>query len=116
MTGRVALLAGLFLAPAILLAVSHRLRERSDRGKRAFWGGVIGHIAGMCIASLAMFAPPVWWQGGPQLRDLIVHWAMLIAFLAGAFAGYFLVGPRSATVPARAAYPAAPSPPPTASS
>lgn len=98
MSGRLALLAGLFIAPAILLAIGHRLRERSDRAKRAFWGGVIGHIAGMCIACGAMFAPPIWWEGGPGLRDFIVHWAMLVAFLAGGLIGWVTAPAPSASL------------------
>jgi hypothetical protein len=86
---RVALLFGLFIAPLILLYLGQRLRERSERARRRFWGGVIGHVAGMLVATVAMLAPPIWWAGGSFARDFAVHWSMLIGFALG-----LLIGPR----------------------
>lgn len=86
----IALLLGLFVAPAILLYSGHHLRDRSPRGKRRFWGGVVGHIAGMLVAAAAMMGPPVWWEGGGAFREFAVYWSMLIGFLAGKLIGWSL--------------------------
>jgi L-cystine uptake protein TcyP (sodium:dicarboxylate symporter family) len=81
---RIALLTGLFIAPAVLLVLGHRMRERSDRSKRMFWGGVIGHSIGLAIAMLVMMTPPVWWADTESARTFTVHWSMLVGFGAGA--------------------------------
>jgi hypothetical protein len=83
-----ALLLGLFGAPAALAALGHRFRERDPAEKRRFWGGVIGYVAGLTVALWAMMAPPVWWAGDGALRELVVHWAMLGGFLMGVLAGH----------------------------
>jgi hypothetical protein len=84
MTGaRLALLVGLFVAPAILLRLGHRFRERDDRQRRRFWGGVIGYLVGLLVSTAAMLGPPVWWAGGSVARELCVHWAMLVGFTIG---------------------------------
>lgn len=87
MLARFALLVGLFVVPSLLLAVGHRMRERSDRTKRLFWGGVIGHALGVVVTMLVMMSPPVWWADAESVRTLAVYWAMIIGFGAGAVAG-----------------------------
>ena len=91
MFGRVALLMGLFVAPALLLYLAHHLRLASDTRKRRFWGALCGHVAGLLLATAAMMTPPVWWSGGSVIRDLTVHWAMVVGFAVG-----WLVAPLTA--------------------
>lgn len=85
---RLALLFGLFGAPLLLVHFGHRLRDRSARERKRFWGGVIGHAIGMLVSVAAMLMPPIWWAGGSFARDFAVHWSMLIGFILGVlFAG-----------------------------
>ena len=81
-----ALLTGLFVAPAVLLWLGHRLRRRSVRVRGAFWGGVIGHSLGMLVTLLAAHYPPVLW-GGEGWRAAAVHASMLAGASLGAAAG-----------------------------
>lgn len=81
-----ALLGGLFVAPALLLWLGHRLRRRSARFRGAFWGGVIGHSLGVAITLFATHYPPVFW-GGEGWRAVAVHASMLAGAAAGAVAG-----------------------------
>jgi protein-S-isoprenylcysteine O-methyltransferase Ste14 len=80
-----ALLAGLFLAPLTLLALGHRLRERTRIQRGAFWGGVIGHSIALIIAVTAMHAPPVLWDS--PTRVAMAFWLMLTGAALGATAG-----------------------------
>lgn len=84
---RIALLLGLFGAPAALLWLGHRLRDRSARQRGAFWGGAIGHGIAIVVAVIAALFPPIWWHEGGVLRDFAVHWSMLIGAVAGGAAG-----------------------------
>jgi protein-S-isoprenylcysteine O-methyltransferase Ste14 len=81
----IALLLGLFAVPTLLLALGHRLRERSPRQRGAFWGGVIGHSVAALVAVVAMHAPPVLWTG--DARVALVFGAMLAGGVIGAAAG-----------------------------
>jgi hypothetical protein len=87
---RVALLLGLFVVPALILWTGHRFRDRSPRARNAFWGGVMGHAAGLTTTLIASVNPAVWWAGGPFLRDFAVHWSPLLLAMAGAAAGAVL--------------------------
>jgi hypothetical protein len=80
-----ALLIGLFGVPTALLAMGHRLRERSRTVRGAFWGGVIGHTTALAVAVLAFHVPPVLWQH--DARTFLVLWLMPLAGAAGALAG-----------------------------
>lgn len=82
---RFALLLGLFIVPALLLWLGHRLRDRTPRQRGAFWGGVIGHTAALLIALLALHFPPVLWTG--DVRIAIAFWAMVVGTAAGAAIG-----------------------------
>jgi hypothetical protein len=87
---RVALLAGLFLAPAALLWIGHGFRELSPRSKRVFWGGVIGHTIALVVTLVAAMSPPIAWAGGNFWRDFAVHWSLLLGALLGGAAGAVL--------------------------
>lgn len=83
----IVLLAGLFVIPAVLLMVGHRLRRRSAHVQSAFWGAIFAHI----IASLAVVAfsmiPPEAWQTTDSLRGAIGFWSLLVAPVVGAAIG-----------------------------
>lgn len=92
--GKLALLAGLFAAPAVLLWLGHRYRQQSRASRRVFWGAVVGHSLGMLAAVAAAHYPPVFWGGGPAWREAAVHWSMLAGALAGAGVGWLLARGR----------------------
>lgn len=87
MFGRLAFLIGLFLMPLLLIRLGHRFRDRTSAERAAFWGGVIGHSAGMLVSIAFGLLPPVWWAEGPPLRDFVLHWAMLVGALGGVAVG-----------------------------
>jgi hypothetical protein len=78
---RLALLVGLFIIPTILLALGHRLRDRSVVGRGAFWGGVIGHTLALVVGTLALHYPPVLWSG--TTREVLAFWIMMLGGVAG---------------------------------
>jgi len=82
-----ALLAGFFLAPALLLVLGHGLRKRVPRARYRFWGGIVGYLLGVVVAVLAMMIPPTGWAGEGGLRSSMVHWAMVTGCLLGVFVG-----------------------------
>lgn len=86
MTWGAALLAGLIAAPVAILWLGHRLRDRSGTARGAFWGGVIGHAAGLLVMLVASMAPPVLWEGDAA-RQVGVYWAPLLLAVAGLTAG-----------------------------
>lgn len=84
---RVALFAGLFVVPVLLLWLGHGMRDRSRTQKNIFWGGVIGHSLALAATLSAAMLPPIWWAGGPFWRDFAVHWSLLLGAVAGALLG-----------------------------
>jgi len=87
MMGRLALLVGLFVAPAVLLWLGQRLRDASAARRGAFWGGITGHTAALVLTTIAAMAPPIVWTGGGLLRELVVHWSLLAGAVGGAAVG-----------------------------
>lgn len=87
---RLALLAGLFVVPGVLLWWGHRLRDRSRAAKLAFWGAVLGHTAALLVTTAAALNPPIWWAGGGFWRDFAVHWSLLVGAALGGLAGLAL--------------------------
>lgn len=92
--GMTALLAGLFLAPAALLWLGQRFRQRTPRWRRVFWGAVTGHTLGMLATVGAAHYPPVSWGGGPPAREVVLFWSMPAGALAGAAVAWLLAGRR----------------------
>lgn len=82
----IAFLLGLFVAPAVLLWLGHRLRSRGAAAFGAFWGGVIGHSLALVAMLVAAHWPPVLWVEG-SLRAGIVFGSLLGASILGAGIG-----------------------------
>lgn len=82
--GIVALLAGLFGVPLLLLIWGHRLREHSPRQRRAFWGAVAGHCVAVIIAVSFGIFPAEEWSATDRARGFFGLWALLLfPLLAG---------------------------------
>ena len=89
-----ALLAGLFIVPVVLLWLGHRLRRRTAPWRGMFWGAVAGHTLGMLASVAAMHVPAVLWAGGGA-RTAVVHWGMLVGAIGGAAFGWMLGSRRA---------------------
>ena len=83
----VALLAGLFVIPAVLLTVGHRLRKRSARVQSAFWGAIVAHIVASLAVVVFSMIPSEGWQATDVLRGTIAFWSLLVAPIVGAGIG-----------------------------
>ena len=85
--GTLAMLAGLFVVPVVLLWLGHRLRRRPARVRGAFWGGVVGYGVAATAALIAGMYPPAEWSDGDVMRGLVGFWLLLIAPVVGALLG-----------------------------
>ena len=92
MSGVVALLLGLFAAPAFLLWAGHHWRHTPARLRGAFWGGLIGHTIAALLATAAGIFWPYEWDGGDVWRGFFGLWSMLVLFVIGALCGAALNG------------------------
>lgn len=87
----IAFLTGLFVVPIWLLLLGHKLRRRSRRAQRVFWGGVVGYCVAGTLAVIGGMIPPEAWVPGETIRGLIGYWAMLVGPVFGAVrAGLFV--------------------------
>lgn len=82
---RFAFLLGIVVVPGVLVWLGHRLRDRTPRQRRVFWGAVIGHSAALIIALVALHYPPVMWDGGARM--VLALWALLLGAAIGGLAG-----------------------------
>lgn len=89
-----ALLLGLFVVPAVALALGHRLAKRPARQRGAFWGVVFGHTVAVVAATTAALALPVKWSEADVLRGAVGLWGMLVLGALGGVIGYVLGGPE----------------------
>jgi len=89
-----ALLMGLFVVPALLVALGHRLRRRPLFWRRVFWGGVTGHSLAILVMLAATMYPPVVWEGGLRSRDVAVHWSLVLGAIIGGGIGAALPAAR----------------------
>ena len=81
-----ALLAGMFVVPVLLLWLGHRLRRRPPLLRAVFWGATVGYVAGMLVSLVAMHYPPSPWDA-EGWRTALVHWGMLAGAAVGAGVG-----------------------------
>jgi hypothetical protein len=92
----VAMLAGLFLVPAGLLWLGHRLRRRTPRQRAIFWGALVGYGVAAAVALVVSMLPAEMWSDADRLRGLLGYWGMLIGPAIGvAIAGLKPVSPPS---------------------
>jgi len=87
-----ALLLGLFVVPAIALALGHRIAKRPARQRGAFWGVVIGHTVAMLVATAAALYSPVKWSAADVARGAVGLWGMLLLGVVGGVIGYLTGG------------------------
>ena len=87
-----ALLLGLFVVPAVALALGHRIARRPARQRGAFWGIVVGHTIAMLVATTAALYQPVRWSGADVMRGTLGLWGMLVLGLVGGVVGYLVSG------------------------
>lgn len=76
-----AFLMGLFIVPALLLALGHRYRRRPLFWRRVFWGGVIGHSLAILVMLAATLYPPVVWE--ENARGAAVYWSLVLGAVVG---------------------------------
>lgn len=84
--GIIAMLLGVFVVPAALLWLGHRLRRRPARVRAVFWGAVIGHIAAIACAHMALM-PPEEWSPDDRLRGALGLWSFLVLPVLGGLVG-----------------------------
>jgi hypothetical protein len=87
MSGRIAMLLGLFAVPMFLLWAGHHWRHTTPRVRGAFWGGVIAHSVAALLATGAGVFWPVEWEASHTWRGFFGFWSMLVLFVVGAGIG-----------------------------
>lgn len=93
MTAGVAvMMAGLFVAPAALLWLGHRLRRRTERQRAIFWWALAGHVIAIPIASVAAFWPPAFWSADDLSRGMAGFVSLLLLPALGAAIGAMVGG------------------------
>jgi hypothetical protein len=90
--GVIAMLVGLFAAPAFLLWAGHHWRRTSPRLRGAFWGGLVAHTVAALAASVAGMYEPAEWAASDTVRGFLGYWSMLLFFLVGAGVGAAMSG------------------------
>lgn len=85
--GLLALLAGLFGIPALLLYLGHRLRRRSRRARAVFWGALSGHTIAGLIAVVYSMIPPEAWTSSDATRGFFGFYGMLAGGVLGSLIG-----------------------------
>lgn len=95
----IALLLGLFAIPIALLIYGKRLRRRSSRVQKAFWGATIGHLIAATAATIAGLTPAENWIQDDHLRGAAGYWALFILPSAGALIGALMGRPESGGTP-----------------
>jgi len=90
--GLTLLMLGLFVAPAALLWLGHRLRRRTERQRAIFWWALAGHIIAIPIATIAAFWPPAFWSSEDLSRGMAGLVALLLLPLIGAAIGAVVGG------------------------
>jgi amino acid transporter len=85
--GVMAMLAGVFVVPVVLLVLGHRLRRREARWQRAFWGALIAHVVMAPIALVAAMSPAAEWAPTDTLRGALGFWSLLVVPAIGGMIG-----------------------------
>jgi quinol-cytochrome oxidoreductase complex cytochrome b subunit len=85
--GTVAMLVGLFVVPALLLWLGHRLRRRSARQRAVFWGMLWGYVAASIVALVTGMMTPAMWAEDDTMRGLLGFWSLVVLPVLGAAIG-----------------------------
>ena len=91
---QLALLAGLFLVPALALWLGHRFYRRSATMRAAFWGAVVGHSLATLVVTAVALAPPRFWEDADVGRGLVGYWGLLLGGIGGAAVAVLLTRVR----------------------
>ena len=95
MSGAFILLLTQLTVPGALLWLGHGYRKRSPALKTFFWGGVLGYLTSIAVATALLLFPPVFWGSSGGLRWLAIQWTPLVLPLVSAtVAGLVHVGDR----------------------
>ena len=84
--GTLALIVGLFVVPAALLALGHRLRRRTAPQRAMFWGGLVGYLIGALGALWVGMVPAAEWGATDTVRGILGFWGLIIGPVVGALA------------------------------
>jgi len=89
---RVVMLAGVFIVPALLLTVGHRLRRRAPRVHGVFWGAIVGHVIALAVGTVAAMTPAEAWAPTDTMRGALAVWSFLVLPASGALLGWLRGG------------------------
>jgi hypothetical protein len=89
------MLLGVFGVPAALLVAGRKLRLRSARWHRAFWGAVTGHLVALAVGTTMAMIPPEAWAPTDTWRGLLGLWSFALLPLVGALVGSSVGGRTS---------------------
>ncbi len=79
-----AMLAGVFAVPALLLGTAHRFRRRSPYVQTIFRGALIGHLVALVVGTWAALTPAEAWTGSDIVRGAFGLWSYLLLPFVGA--------------------------------
>ena len=86
--GTAAMLLGVFVVPAGLVWMGHRLRRRPPAWRSAFWGALVGHVIALALGLAFGMFPPEEWSGDDRLRGAFAFWSFLVLPLIGGAIGW----------------------------
>jgi hypothetical protein len=86
---QLALLAGLYGVPCLLLAAGHRVRRKSARMQRVFVFATAGYLLAALTTVVAALVPSAPWTARETLRGLLGWWMPLAAPGLGAVLGWW---------------------------
>lgn len=86
--GIAAMLLGVFVVPAGLVWLGHRLRRRAPAARGAFWGALVGHVIALVLGMIFGMIPPEEWSPDDHLRGALALWSFLVLPLVGGAIGW----------------------------
>jgi hypothetical protein len=86
-TTAMVLLVGIFGVPLVLLTIGHKLRRRTPRQQKVFWGMLAGYLVGALVSVIASVSPPEMWASTSTIRGAFGLWLPVVAPAIGAAVG-----------------------------
>ena len=86
--GIAAMLLGVFVVPAGLVWLGHRLRRRPRAWRGAFWGALVGHVVAVAAGLAFGMTPPEEWGPNDRMRGAFALWSFLVLPVLGAAIGW----------------------------